>query len=77
MVAANWGPLSETVISGMPWQHKNDFLKVVDGVFSRRTFKGSYFEESRIIVRNNDVRFTTVVEQVGGYFLPWSFWQRS
>ena len=50
---------------------------MADSVFSRRTFKGSYFEESRIIVRNIDVRFTTVVEQVGGYFLPWSFWQRS
>ena len=44
--------------------------------FSRRTFKGSYFQESRIIVHSNDVRFATVVEQVGGYFLLWSFWQR-
>ena len=50
---------------------------MVDGVFSFRTFKESYFEESRIIVVNNDVRFATVVEQVGGYFLPWSFSQRS
>ena len=46
-------------------------------VFSRRTFKEIYFEESRIILYNNDVRFATVVEQVGGYFLPWSFCQRS
>ena len=51
-------------------------LLVAGGVFSRRTFKGSYFEESRIILCNNDVRFATVVEQVGGYFLPLSFWQR-
>ena len=52
-------------------------LEVVDCVFSGRTFKGSYFEESRIIVHNNDVSFATVVEQVGGYFLPCSFWQKS
>ena len=25
VAAANWGPLSETVISGMPWRQKNDF----------------------------------------------------
>ena len=50
---------------------------MIDGVLSRRTFKGSYFEESLIIVHNNDVCFATVVEQVGGYLLPWSFWQRS
>ena len=52
-------------------------LYVVDGVFSRRTFKESYFEESGIIVQNNDARFSVVVEKIGGYFLPWFFWQRS
>ena len=39
--------------------------------------RGSISKNLGIIVYNNDVRFATVVEQVGGYFLPWSFWQRS
>ena len=38
---------------------------------------GGYFEDSHIIVHNHDVCLGIVLEQVGGYLLPWSLWQRS
>ena len=51
-------------------------LKVVNSILSCCTLKGSYVEESRIIVHDNDVCLAIVVEQVSGYLLPWSLWQK-